>query len=434
MSDEQNSTPRSNPPHQAALLTARFTTVRTDTDRLCEPLEPEDYLLQPMPDASPVKWHLAHTTWFFEQFFLQKFDTSYKPYNAQFAQLFNSYYESVGARIARAERGILSRPNVREIVYYRKHVDTAVQRFLERRGGELSKEQGAVLELGLNHEQQHQELILTDLKYAFSRNPLQPAYTGENPGRITPTPSPLKWVNFPGGLMQIGHDGEGFAFDNEGPLHKTYVRPYALSARLVTVKEYRVFMADSGYERPELWLSDGWHLVKQQQWKTPLYWNDGGNRVRVFTLFGLRPLADSDPVCHISFYEADAYARWAGARLPTEAEWEIASHGVDATVGNYLDDQLFHPQAPPQGTSSSQLAQMFGDCWEWTASPYVAYPGYKPVSGALGEYNGKFMCNQMVLRGGSCATPRGHVRPTYRNFFPPEAKWQFTGIRLAKDL
>lgn len=433
MAEVETSMPRSEA-HQAALLTARFVSVRTDTDRLCETLEPEDYLLQPMPDASPVKWHLAHTSWFFEEFFLQKFDSNYKLFNTAYGQLFNSYYESVGKRIARAERGILSRPTVREVQAYRKYVDTAVQRFLERRGGELSPDQLLVLEVGLNHEQQHQELILTDLKYAFSRNPLLPVYSSESPSRPSTPLSNLKWVTFPGGVMQIGHEGQGFAFDNEGPMYKTILQPYALSARLVTVKDYRTFIADGGYTRPELWLSDGWHQVQKEAWKTPLYWNDGGNRIRVFTLHGLRPLADTDPVCHVSYYEADAYARWAGFRLPTECEWEIAACGQDANVGNFVEDQFLHPQAPPLGTSSSSLAQIFGDCWEWTCSPYTPYPGFKPVSGALGEYNGKFMCNQMVLRGGSCVTPRGHVRPSYRNFFPPEARWQFTGIRLAKDL
>lgn len=411
-------------------LLPRYRAVRAATERLCEPLEPEDYQLQPAPEASPAKWHLAHTSWFFETFLLGPHAPGYESFHPAFAYLFNSYYEAVGSRHPRPERGMLSRPTVAEVYRYRSHVDGAMQRWLSDRAEELASDVAAVVELGLNHEQQHQELILTDLKLAFSRNPLNPVYR-PTAAAHEPTPGPAGWVRFPGGLVEVGHDGPGFAFDNEGLRHKVYLRPFALASRPVTVGEYRAFLTDGGSDRPELWLSDGWAARNVHGWTGPLYWHRDGDRWRAFTLGGVRDLADAEPVCHVSYYEADAFARWAGARLPTEAEWEVAAAGLDPDAGNFADDGQYHPRP---ATSDGGLSQMFGDCWEWTASPYVAYPGYRPASGALGEYNGKFMCNQVVLRGGSCASARGHLRATYRNFFPPEARWQFSGIRLARDL
>ncbi|HVK19389.1 MAG TPA: ergothioneine biosynthesis protein EgtB [Fimbriiglobus sp.] len=412
-------------------LLAAYRAVRAAAEKLCEPLEPEDYQLQPVPEASPAKWHLAHTSWFFETFVLAPHLPGYQPFHPAYAYLFNSYYEAVGSRHPRPERGMLSRPTVGEVYRYRAHVDRAMSQYLAGQEGDLAGDMAAVVELGLHHEQQHQELILTDLKLALSRNPLNPVYH-PSPAEPEPTdPGPADWVRFPGGLVEIGHDGVGFAFDNEGPRHKVYLRPFALASRPVTVGEYRAFLTDGGYVRPELWLSDGWAARKSHDWFTPLYWQRDGDRWGEFTLGGLHDLLDGEPVCHVSFYEADAFARWAGERLPTEAEWEVATAGLDPTAGNFADDGAFHPRAV---SSDGGLSQMFGDCWEWTASPYAAYPGYRPAAGALGEYNGKFMCNQLVLRGGSCASPRGHLRATYRNFFPPEARWQFSGIRLARDL
>jgi ergothioneine biosynthesis protein EgtB len=419
-------------------LSDRYRGVRSATERLCEPLEPDDYQLQPVPEASPVKWHLAHTSWFFETFLLTPHVPGYQPFHPQFAHLFNSYYEAVGPRHPRPERGLLSRPTIAEVYRYRAHVDDAMTRWFAE-AGELPADAASLVELGLNHEQQHQELILTDLKLAFSRNPLTPVYRPAPSAEGVPAPgAAADWVRFPGGLVEIGHDGTGFAFDNEGPRHSVYLRPFALASRLVSVGEYQQFIDDGGYDRPEFWLSDGWAVRKAQGWEHPLYWFRDGGRFSAFTLSGVRSLADAEPVCHVSFYEADAFARWAGCRLPTEAEWETAAAGVDPDTGNYADDGYYHPRpAPPPldpHPDRGGMAQLFGDCWEWTASPYVGYPGFRPAAGAVGEYNGKFMCNQMVLRGGSCASPRGHLRATYRNFFPPEARWQFAGIRLARDL
>jgi ergothioneine biosynthesis protein EgtB len=418
-------------PALADSLLLRYRAVRAATERLCEPLEPEDYQLQPAPEASPAKWHLAHTSWFFETFLLGSHVPGYQPFHPAFTHLFNSYYEAVGSRHPRPERGMLSRPTVAEVYRYRSHVDGAMERWLTDRAGELTADVAAVVELGLNHEQQHQELILTDLKLAFSRNPLNPVYRPAILGPEPSSPGSAGWVRFPGWLVEVGNDGAGFAFDNEGPRHKVYLLPFALASRPATVGEYRAFITDGGYDRPELWLSDGWAARTAHGWTGPLYWHRNGSRCWAFTLAGARDLADGEPVCHVSYYEADAFARWAGARLPTEAEWEVAAAGLDPDAGNFADDGLYHPRP---AASDGGLSQVFGDCWEWTASPYVAYPGYRPAAGALGEYNGKFMCNQVVLRGGSCASPRGHLRATYRNFFPPEARWQFSGIRLARDL
>ena len=410
-------------PDQPPTFLPRYRAVRHMTETLCLPLEIEDYGLQSMPDCSPPKWHLAHTTWFLETFILADHEPGFQPFNPMFRFLFNSYYEAVGDRWPRPARGLLSRPTVAEVYGYRNAVDERMKSLMEKAGDRTRRAIAPLIEMGLNHEQQHQELLLTDLKHAFGLNPLTPAYA---PPEALPegSSSPLLWETFAEGVRSIGHAGIGFAFDNEGPRHRVVTEGFQLAARPVTVGEYLAFMEDRGYDRPELWLSDGWTARNAKGWTEPLYWAGGGF---AFTLRGIQHLDPAAPVCHISYYEADAYARWADARLPTEAEWEIAA-GTRAVTGNFLDFDRFHP-VPDNGSG-----QFFGDVWEWTASPYIAYPGYRAATGALGEYNGKFMCNQMVLRGGSCVTPAGHVRPTYRNFFPPDARWQFSGLRLARDL
>jgi ergothioneine biosynthesis protein EgtB len=410
-------------PVARSALAARYRSTRVRTEQLCAPLEPDDYQLQSMPDCSPPKWHLAHTAWFFETFVLALQVPGFRPYRPQFTYLFNSYYEAVGDRWPRPARGLLSRPTVSEVYAYRHAVDEQMLALLESVGDGTLEQIAAVVELGLNHEEQHQELLLTDLKHAFGLNPLHPQYAP--PGESARTDViPAAWESHPAGVRWVGHDGAGFAFDNEGPRHRVFVAAFEFASRPVTNVEYQRFVEAGGYERPELWLSDGWAARQRAGWTAPLYWHRDGGDWSVFTLRGLRPLDRAEPVCHMSYYEADAYARWAGARLPTEFEWETAV-GPHPVSGNFLDSERFHP-APAE-------TAYYGDVWVWTASPYVAYPGYRPAAGALGEYNGKFMCNQMVLRGGSCATPAGHVRATYRNFFPPDARWQFSGIRLAKD-
>jgi ergothioneine biosynthesis protein EgtB len=409
---------RSVPAHALPLLD-RFRRVRRQTEALAEPLSSEDQTVQSMPDASPTKWHLAHTTWFFETFLLKPQLPTYRPFDPAYEYLFNSYYEAVGPRHPRPRRGMITRPGVDEVLAYRRHVTEAMAELIASNRSNSTD----LIELGLHHEQQHQELILMDIKHALSLNPLFPAYAAERaPGAAG---APLGWVDFEGGLIETGHVGETFAFDNEGPRHRSWVDPFALATRLVTSGEYQTFIDDGGYRRPEFWLSAGWDIVNQRGWQAPLYWHEDG----VFTLAGLRPRRAEEPVCHVSFYEAAAYAKWAGKRLPREEEWELASADV-ALDGNMLDDGHLHP-APAQGDG---LVQMIGDVWEWTASPYVAYPGFREPPGAIGEYNGKFMANQMVLRGGCAATPRDHIRATYRNFFPPDARWMFGGIRLAEDL
>ncbi len=406
---------------QGDWLAEQYRAVRAATSRLCEPLVTEDYLIQSMPDVSPTKWHIAHTTWFFETFVLSALP-DYKPFHPSYSYLFNSYYNAVGRRWARSNRGLLSRPTVQDVIDYRAYVDAQMERVLERL--DTLPLDPDVLILGLHHEQQHQELMVTDIKHVFSINPLDLVYREALPaGRAA---APLRWSAFPGGVCEIGYAGDGFAFDNESPRHRVYVEPFALGSRLVTNGEWMAFMADGGYTQPLIWLSDGWATVNAQNWDSPLYWEQRDGEWWHYTLSGMRPVDPDEPVCHVSFYECDAYARWAGARLPSEAEWEIAAAGAPI-AGNFVDDGRYHPA--PAGASS----QLYGDVWEWTASPYTAYPGYRPAAGALGEYNAKFMCNQMVLRGGSCATPRSHIRPTYRNFFPPDARWQFMGLRLAKD-
>ncbi len=400
----------------------RYASVRQQTERLCQPLATEDYVVQSMPDCSPVKWHLAHTSWFFETFLLVPGLPGHQVFHPRYGYLFNSYYQAVGERHRRPERGLLTRPTVDEVWAYRRHVDAGMRRLLD-----AGTAPAGVVELGLHHEQQHQELLLTDIKHLFSRNPLWPAYHDVAVPRGGEV-APLGWVEYAGGTREIGHAGGGFHFDNEGPRHAEVVPAFALGDRLITCGEYLGFLRDGGYRRAELWLSDGWDVVQRDGLCAPLYWEEREGEFWEFTLSGPRPVDPAAPVCHVSLYEADAYARWAGARLPTEAEWETAADGVEV-AGHFADRGTFHPASPVQG----RIRQIYGDVWEWTASPYVPYPGYRLPPGALGEYNGKFMCNQMVLRGGSCVTPEGHMRPTYRNFFPPGARWQFTGIRLARD-
>jgi ergothioneine biosynthesis protein EgtB len=413
------------------LLTKNYSAVRRASEELCAPLAVEDYVLQSMPDASPTKWHLAHTSWFFETFVLAAHVPDYVQFHQKFSFLFNSYYNAIGSRWPRAARGLLSRPTVAEVFRYRAHVDSSMRDLLRSTPDEQLDRLGPLIELGLNHEQQHQELIVTDLKHALSANPLRPAYC-EELAQEGPVP-PLDWVTVPEGLVWVGHDGTGFAFDNESPRHRVFLQGFRLASRLVTNEEYLCFVDDGGYDRPELWLSDGWAARQTNSWNSPLYWERQASEWFAMTLAGLQPLRTGDPVSHVSFYEADAFARWAGARLPTEEEWESMAATVPVT-GHFLDTGRFHPSACPASDDAGSLVQLYGDVWQWTRSPYTPYPGYAPTEGALGEYNGKFMCNQMVLRGASCATPRSHARPTYRNFFPPDARWQFTGIRLAQDL
>ena len=408
-------------------LLARYVEIRGLTEALADPLSPEDQVVQSMPDASPVKWHRAHTTWFFETFLVEPHLGGYTVFHETFRYLFNSYYDAVGERHPRPERGLVTRPDVHEVGEYRHHVDEAMARLIPQLGDR--PELVDLVELGLHHEQQHQELALMDLKHAFSRNPLLPAYAprGQRPLAAGRAPG---WIDVDGGVVRVGHTGEGFAFDNESPRHSVVVERFALADRLVTNGEWLEFIDDGGYRDPTIWLSDGWHVAQSEAWGSPLYWQRRDDGWWSFTLGGARPIDPDEPVCHVSYYEADAFARWAGARLPTEAEWETAA--ADAPVaGNLLDSGLLHPIAAPP--SSGRPTQLFGDVWEWTASPYTAYPGFRPAAGAVGEYNGKFMVNQMVLRGGCCATPAGHVRASYRNFFPPGTRWHFGGLRLARD-
>jgi len=405
-------------------LKDRYRRVRQQSLYLCESLQTEDFVAQSMPDVSPTKWHLAHTSWFFENFLLVPHLSGYRQFDERFDYLFNSYYYTVGQMHLRSQRGLLTRPTVAEVCAYREHVDAQMDRLLD---GAAGTRLDHLLTLGLNHEQQHQELMLTDIKHVLSVNPLQPAYRDDlaTPAGVA---GPLDWHGFPEGVHEIGTGGDsGFCFDNETPRHRIFLRPFALASRPVTNAEYREFIEDGGYRDVAGWLSDGWAWIRREQIDRPLYWS--ADLESEFTLGGFRAIDPHAPVSHLSFYEADAYARRAGHRLPTEAEWEIAAAGQEVG-GNLADTELLHP-AP--AASDSGLRQMYGDVWEWTASPYASYPGFQPLAGSLGEYNGKFMCNQMVLRGGSCATPADHIRATYRNFFYPESRWQFSGLRLAKD-
>jgi ergothioneine biosynthesis protein EgtB len=414
-------------------LVRRYHRVRQFTDRLCQPLMTEDYVIQAMPDVSPPKWHLAHTSWFFETFILALASPGYRSQHASYAYLFNSYYVAAGERHCRHKRGLLSRPTVEEVYRYRAYVDQHMTAFLEGLHGETLDRWSSVVELGLHHEQQHQELLLTDVKYNFACNPLRPAYVSLDIPTRVPTLGPLRWVSFLEGVCWIGHDGQGFAFDNEFPRHRSFVERFELASRLVTNGEYLAFMDDGGYERPELWLSMGWDTVQREGWQAPLYWEQQDGSWWMMTLAGMRPVSETEPVCHVSYYEADAYARWADARLPTEAEWEVAAMPLPIR-GNFVEHQTFHPIPVSQIDTAVPLVQIFGDVWEWTQSHYSPYPGYTASLGALGEYNGKFMANQFVLRGGSCATSVSHIRHTYRNFFPADARWQFMGIRLARTI
>lgn len=413
---------RREPPH--APVADAFHAVRSRTQALAAPLSAEDACVQSMPDASPTKWHLAHTSWFFERFILSARAPDYRVFNERFDYLFNSYYYTAGQMHARPQRGLVTRPSLAEVLDYRSHVDAGIQSLLEREQGD--EELAFLVTLGIHHEQQHQELLLTDIKHLFAQNPLLPAYAAL-PGRSATPAAPLRWVPGESGVVAVGHDGDGFAFDNEGPRHEILLREHALASRMVTNAEFREFIDDGGYADPALWLSDGWATVLAEGWNRPLYWQE--DLEQSFTLGGLMPIEADAPVVHLSFFEADAFARWAGCRLPSEFEWEVAARATPCE-GNWADSETFRPRPAAPGDG---LRQLYGDAWEWTGSPYSPYPGYRPLAGSLGEYNGKFMCSQLVLRGGSCATPAGHVRPTYRNFFYPGQRWQFSGVRLARD-
>jgi ergothioneine biosynthesis protein EgtB len=412
--------------HDTGLWAARYQSVRQHSLALAAPLSDEDCGAQSMPDASPIKWHLAHTTWFFETFILERLEPGFAPFHQAFRVLFNSYYNGVGDKHPRPQRGLLTRPSMTQVRAYRTNVDERMVALLGRALGDAARSQLiALLTLGLEHEQQHQELMLTDVKHLLAQNALQPEYL-DTPLAAAAPAQPLVWLPFEGGMCEIGHAGSGFCFDNELPRHPQYVAPFSLASRLVTNREYLAFIEDGGYRNPALWLAEGWDWIRAQGIEAPLYWRGGEE----FTLMGQQALDPERPVTHISMFEADAYANWAGARLPTEAEWELAAsrEGGDAAAAAGLP----HPGEAVLG-EEGRLQQLFGHCWQWTSSSYAPYPGFKPAAGAIGEYNGKFMVNQYVLRGSSCVTPAGHARASYRNFFPSSARWQFTGIRLARQ-
>jgi ergothioneine biosynthesis protein EgtB len=412
----------------AAALAERFRQVRALSEAIAAPLSDADATLQPMPDASPAKWHLAHTSWFFETFVLRDHLTRYRTYDERWAYLFNSYYEGEGERHPRPRRGMLSRPSLVDVLAYRAYVDAAMAAALPR----LPEAALALVELGLNHEQQHQELMLMDLTAAFAENPLLPPLWEAAAPAPASLPGEAAWAEGRAGLVDIGHAGPGFAFDCEGPRHEVLLHPHALADRLITSAEWIAFVEDGGYARPELWMADGWAWVLENRIEAPLYWLRRGGGWNRFGLDGVRSVSPAEPVCHISWYEADAFARWAGARLPREEEWEAAAAPLDADGGHQLD--AAGPVRPRPAGQDPGPRQMFGDLWEWTMSAYAPYPGFCPAAGAVGEYNGKFMVGQFVLRGGSCATPRGHMRASYRNFFYPHQRWMFSGLRLARDL
>lgn len=404
---------------ESDVLAQRFQRVRARSEALIAGLSPEDTVVQTMPDVSPTKWHLAHTTWFFEEFVLTAYAAGYRRFHAGYDYLFNSYYDQVGPMHLRANRGFITRPTLAEVLDYREQVTAAVLESLAAPAAELL----ARVELGCEHEQQHQELLVTDIKHVLAQNPLAPAWR-ELPAVDSASPPVLRWRGHEGGLVEIGYADDGFAFDNESPRHRVHLESFELAERPVTNAEYGEFVADGGYESPALWLADGWARIENENWRRPLYWSE--DNTSEFTVAGLRALEPAAPVSHLSYYEADAFARWAGARLPTEAEWETVAAG-SPIEGNFAESECLYPVP-------CKAASLWGDVWEWTASAYLAYPGYRPPAGAIGEYNGKFMSGQMVLRGGSCATPREHVRATYRNFFYPHQRWQFTGLRLARDV
>ena len=416
-----------------------YRTVRATTEALCAPLTDEDHVVQTIPDVSPPKWHLAHVTWFFETFLLKPYLTDYQPFNSLYDHLFNSYYQTHGQPFMRPRRGWLSRPTVAEVYGYRRYVDNAMEKLLltsvASAEGQWNEDVLGRLKLGLNHEQQHQELLMMDIKHILASNPLAPVYRSDvaQPHQAGAA-RPFQWVHFAEGVYQIGlqADRRGFSFDNESPRHPEYVGAFALGNRPVSNRDFLTFMEDGGYERVELWLSDGWDTLRSQGWCSPLYWEPCDTGWCYRTLGGVRPVDPDAPVCHVSFYEADAYARWAGARLPTEAEWEVAAGSVPVE-GNFLEQDRLQPGPAPHTHDNQPLQQLFGDVWEWTGSAYRPYPGFAPLTGSLGEYNGKFMSSQMVLRGGCCVTPRSHIRSTYRNFYPPDARWAFAGFRLATE-
>lgn len=412
---------------QAWSTIPRYTQVREGTRALAQPLSDADATPQSMPDASPAKWHLAHTSWFFEAMVLEPSLPGYRPFNPDFARLFNSYYETLGERHPRPLRGLLTRPSLEEVMAYRAHVDAGMAALCDHG---VEPEVAAMIELGCHHEEQHQELLLTDILNLFAANPLRPAYREDAVPRIASRdPGAMHFQAFVGGNVDVGHDGHGFAFDCEGPRHRVWLEDYKLGDRLVTNGEWIEFIEDDGYLDPLLWLSQGWATVQERSWQAPLYWEHGPGGWHTMTLGGMRAIDPHAPVCHVSFYEADAFARWAGKRLPTEFEWEHAAATL-APSGNFADSGLLAPRAV---RDAAPVRQMFGDVWEWTASAFSPYPRFRPEPGAVGEYNGKFMSGQFVLRGGSCVTPPGHVRASYRNFFPPDARWQFSGLRLAED-
>jgi ergothioneine biosynthesis protein EgtB len=417
---------------RAERLLARFHQIRNFTNALCANLEPEDFVVQSMPDVSPTKWHLAHTTWFFETFILKKFVSGYHADVPEYAYLFNSYYNAAGDMHRRDLRGLISRPTVREAQRYRFSIDAHMDNLLSDADENLIDEIEPLLVLGIHHEQQHQELLITDIKHLFAQNPLYPVFREHKIGTAASKPALMRFVDFEETIVEIGCDGSGFSYDNEGPRHRALVSAFSLASRPVTNGEYLQFIEDHGYARAEFWLSLGWMTVNEQRWQAPLYWVKRDGAWWNFTLSGFRPVDESEPVTHVSYFEADAYAKWAGARLPTEFEWERAASDCPVE-GNFVENEMFHPRPAPASGQARDLHQMFGDVWEWTRSAYSPYPGYRSAPGALGEYNGKFMCNHYVLRGGSCATSRTHIRRTYRNFFQPEKRWQFTGIRLARD-
>jgi ergothioneine biosynthesis protein EgtB len=417
------------PDNQRSFWADNYLSVRKQSETLCAPLSAEDYVIQTAPEASPAKWHLAHVSWFFETFLLKAYLPGYRDFHPLFGYLFNSYYEQIGKFPPRAERGFLSRPGVEEIIRYRAHVDEYMLALLHTTSAERWPTVQQRLEVGLNHEQQHQELLLTDIKLNLAANPLRPAYRcdlPQSPGTSAPA---LQWLEFPGGIHEIGHAGGGFAYDNELPRHRAYLNPFRLASRPVTNDEYLAFIEDGGYEMPSYWLSDGWTTVGRLHWSAPLHWESIDGEWWQYTLGGLRKLNLAEPVCHVSYYEAEAYAAWAGRRLPTEAEWEAAARNLPVT-GNLRDSGYLQPTA---AEDTPGLLQLYGDVWEHTASAYLPYPGFRTAAGALGEYNGKFMSSQMVLRGGSCVTPDDHIRASYRNFFYPHERWQFQGFRLAED-
>lgn len=410
-----------------------YRATRRTTEDICSPLQTEDYVVQSMEDVSPPKWHLGHTTWFFEKMLLQGFRQNYKPVHPKYDYIFNSYYESVGDRWLRPRRGLLSRPTVKDVYEYRKAIDGRMTELIESVANDRWPEFEFITMLGIHHEQQHQELLFTDFKHILAINPLRPAYKTVEASKKPALQIPSRFVDFAGGITDLGYAGIEFSFDNERPRHKVLLQDYTIKNRLVTNGEYLEFMNSGGYTDYRHWLSDAWYVVNDQKWNAPMYWEQKDGEWQMMTLTGMRTLNPEEPVCHVSYYEADAFARWSGKRLPNEAEWENAARTVEhhLKTGNFQESGEYHPRAAEE--SSFPILQMFGDVWEWTTSAYLPYPGFRPETGAISEYNGKFMSSQMVLRGGSCVTPVQHIRSTYRNFFQPDKRWQFMGIRLAGD-